>query len=357
MQYSDEEKKLDIRYEGDRFSSHAIPLSLIDDLKSINAMILDVACEIYREKHKAKCVPRKFREKYGLSLRGVTKGSAVASLVATPSEQKRLFGTEGDECIDEAISEVMTCISGGSSVYNSIILPRVRTMGSSLKEDESMNFIHGDTVAVYNQRIRRNLIGTVQPIETHELIYGKITEVDGGRGSFKLSVVPEKTTKRVDFDFDVLPDGSELEIGTMLGAKIAVKGSFEEKGDGTKRCREIDFIEILEPLNVEYRLLELTSLRRGWGEYGDELPPDGKRINRLIDKYDEFGSSLKNPYIYPTADGNLEMEWKSTDILSMDLNLQSLSGVLYSGDEEIVIDLNESEGWECLISKVGENAI
>lgn len=357
MQPSDEEKKLEIRYEGDRFSSHAIPLSLIDDLKSINAMILDVACEIYRDKHKTKCVPKKFREEYGLSLRGVTKGSAVASLVATTSEQKRLFGTEGDECIDKAISEVMACISGGSSAYNSIILPRVRTMGSSLKEDESMNFIHGDTVAVYNQKIRRNLIGAVEPIETRELIYGKITEVDGDRGSFKLSIVPEKSTKRVDFDLDVLPNNSELEIGTMLGTKIIVNGTFEEKGDGTKKCREIDFIKILEPLNVEYRLLELASLKKGWGEYGDELPPNGERINRLIDKYGEFGSSLKNPYIYPTADGNLEMEWKSTDILSMDLNLQSLSGILYSGDEEIVIDLNESKGWKCLISKVGENAI
>lgn len=357
MQFGDEEKKLDIRYEGDRFSNHAIPLSLIDDLKSVNAMILDVACEIYRRRHKTKCVPRKFREEHSLSLGRVAKGSAVASLVTTTSEQKRLFGTEGNECIDEAISEIMACIAGGPSVYNSLILPRVRTMGSSLKEDESMNFIHGDTIAVYNQKIRRNLIGAVEPIEIHELIYGKITEVDGGRGSFKLSVVPERSTKRVDFDFDVLPNGNELEIGTMLGTKIVVNGTFEEKGDGTKRCRGIDSIEILEPLNVEYRLLELASLKRGWGEYGDELPPDSERINRLIDKYDEFGSSLKNPYIYPTADGNLEMEWKSADILSMDLNLQSLSGVLYSGDEEIIIDLNESEGWECLISKVGENAI
>ncbi len=220
-----------------------------------------------------------------------------------------------------------------------------------------MNFIHGDTVAVYNQKIRRDLIGAVEPIEIHGTIYGKITEVDGDRGSFKLSTVPERTTKRVDFDFEVIPNGSELEIGNMIGTKIVVNGTFEEKGDGTKRCKRIDSIEILEPLNVEYRLLELASLKKGWGEYGDERPLDEERINRLIDLYDEFGSSLKNPYIYPTVDGNIEMEWKSADILSMDLDLQSLSGTLYSGDEESVIDLNGSEGWGRLISKVGKNAI
>lgn len=356
LQYGDEEKKLEIRYEGDRFSKHTIPLSLMDDLKSVNAMILDIACEIYRKKHETKCVPRRFREEYGLSLGGIAKGSAIASLVATTSEQKHLSGTEEDECIDEAISEIMHRIAGGASTYDDLILPRVRTMGSSLKEEESMNFIRGDSVVTYNQKIRRNLIGTVEPIEIHETIYGKITEIDGNRGSFKLSVIPEKSSRRVDFDFNILPEGCGFEIKTMFGAKIVVNGTFEEKGD-TKRCREIDSIEMLEPLNVEYRLLELSALKKGWGEYGDEEPPNEKRINHLIDLYDEFGSSLKNPYIYPTVDGNLEMEWKSANILSMDLDLQSLSGILFAGDEEIDIDLNRSEGWKHLILKVDENAI
>ncbi len=75
-----------------------------------------------------------------------------------------------------------------------------------------------------------------------------------------------------------------------------------------------------------------------------------------MDLYDEFGSSLKDPYIYPTVDGNLELEWTSADLLSMDLDLRTMSGILYAGDEELNIDLNGPDGWECLIEKVDENA-
>jgi len=114
-------------------------------------------------------------------------------------------------------------------------------------------------------------------------------------------------------------------------------------------------VVIREPLDVRCRLLELASLNKGWGEYGDELPPDRERIDRLIELYDEFGPLLRNPRIYPMTDGNLEMEWESTDILELDLDLQTLSGVLYAGDKEIDIDLNGSEGWGRLISAVNED--
>ncbi len=356
MQCGCEEKRLEIRFEGKRFDGHTIPLRLVDDLKTVNEMILDVACSIYKERNGTGRVPRRFREEYGFSLKGVGRGSAVAELTPAYSPQMRLSRTEEDECIDLAVSEVVGRMDGKESGHDGLILPRFKTLGSALKDDESMRFTYGGVTAVYNTETRRKLIDSIESIEIHETVYGRITEVDAKRNSFKLSAVPEMTAKRIDFDAGVLPDDSGLRIGSMMEARIVVDGTFEERSDGSKRCKSVVSIEKLEPLNVEYRLLELASLGEGWGEYGDELPPDRGSIDRLMDLYDEFGTSLRDPYIYPTADGNLELEWRSAELLSMDLDLRTMCGTLYAGDEEIDIDLNGSDGWECLIEKVGGNA-
>ena len=110
-------------------------------------------------------------------------------------------------------------------------------------------------------------------------------------------------------------------------------------------------------LDVTSRLLELSSLEDGWGETGDEVAPDADRIRTLMDRYDRFATGLKLPRIFPTVEGNLEFEWDSDELYVLEVNLATMQGVLYTDDGECYVDLESSEGWATVISKVGADAV
>lgn len=110
-------------------------------------------------------------------------------------------------------------------------------------------------------------------------------------------------------------------------------------------------------LDVTSRLLELSSLEDGWGENGDEVAPDADRIRTLMDRYDGFATGLRLPRIFPTVEGNLEFEWDSDELSVLEVDLATMQGVLYTDDDECEVDLESSEGWATVISKVGADDV
>lgn len=349
-----------IRFTGRRFQNHSLPLELIGDLELINDMILDAASEIYKDKTGAKRVPVGFRDRYGLSLCSISQGSTVSEIRYLPSTgQMRIIDSNEDSSLSEAIADCISYINCGQSAHRAVFAPRVKTLGSKLKDDESMEMSFRGETAVYNQLRRRSLIGPEEDIEVHDTLYGRITEVDLTKRTFKMSPVPEDGTRRMDLSMDELQtidSTTHIPLKDLIGQRIAVTGTFLEKKDGTRSKKDIETLDLLEPLNVVYRLLELSALKYGWGEYGDETAPDRERILELIDLYVSYGTGLKDPYIYPMNDGRIQFEWDARELLEMDIDLQTMSGVLYCGDDTVELDLNTSYGWELLISKVDSYA-
>lgn len=179
--------------------------------------------------------------------------------------------------------------------------------------------------------------------------YGRITEVDGRLGSFKLSPVPGDDETRIEISIRDLEDASpELDTSEMMDVHLMVSGKFDVGKDGTGKAQSIESPQVLDPLDVNYRLMELSSLRDGWGEHGDEIAPKAELLHRLMDLYDEFCGDMRLPHIYPTADGNIQMEWDSDDLMEMEVDLGSMKGTLYLGDGDADIDLNSEEGWDRL---------
>lgn len=91
----------------------------------------------------------------------------------------------------------------------------------------------------------------------------------------------------------------------------------------------------------------------GWGETGDETPPDREGIRRLITMYEGFGRGLRSPLIFPTPDGNLQFEWDSEDLMELDLDLVNLTGILYASNDEVTVDLGSEDGWKILLGITG----
>ena len=106
-------------------------------------------------------------------------------------------------------------------------------------------------------------------------------------------------------------------------------------------------------MDIGRRLQELMGLGPGWGEMGDETPPDREGIRRLITLYEGFRRELRPPLIFPTPDGNLQFEWDSEDLLELDPDLADLTGILYASDDEVTVDLGSEDGWRILLEITG----
>ena len=360
-----EPEVLDIHYTGRRFDRMSVPLNMLADLTTLNDLILDLACEIYRERNHTSRVPRNFRDRHVLNLKSISKGSTILGITPCQHQSQMALSnygcvcgnvsTDENECVNSAIEILIEFIRTGESNFEGIIIPRFKSLGSRLKDDESMGFNFRGCNAEYNQKTRQKLMGEKTDYKTYETLYGKVTEVDTFRKSFKLSLA-SNPDKRQDFQLKNLGDENQpMELGTLLQRNMAITGEFNVK-NGSLDNVSIDDYQILEERDVGYRLRELSGLEGGWGETGREASPNKEMIQKLIDLYDEFGSEMRYPLIFPTPDGNLQFEWDSDDLLELDLNLSNLKGTLYVSDKEHSIDLNIEEGWGTLLNVVGNHA-
>ena len=359
MSRYDDQETLKIHYTGKRFDDHSMPFDMLDDLNSIEGMILDVASEIYKKNHNARRVPRGFRSNHKLSIRSMSAGSTVLEIGLPPIiGQTHIIPTEADQSVMEGIEEAVNFMGGGDSEYASIFRKYIPSIGSKLRDDEMMKISFKDATAHYDQKARSKLMGDGETgYKKYDTVYGKITEADEVQRSFKVSPVPDRNEKRINIG---LRDAPNQKIGirfdNIIGKKITITGTFDVKNDGDCKIDSIESMQILDESDVDYRLRELMSLEKGWGEYGDEIAPDRDRLNRLIELYDDLCPEMKLPLIFPTVEGNILMEWESDDLLEMEIDLWSMKGTLYRGDEETVLDLSSEEDWNTLSKMVGSDA-
>ena len=100
------------------------------------------------------------------------------------------------------------------------------------------------------------------------------------------------------------------------------------------------------------RLRELSLLKQGWldGVFGSPLKTSFIQwIADLFKKY--YPSNIQLPYIYPTAEGGLSLEWDDDRYVefSVDIDPETRVGSLYAlkkTEEEIVATLQlQRDGW------------
>lgn len=99
---------------------------------------------------------------------------------------------------------------------------------------------------------------------------------------------------------------------------------------------------------MKERLNELAQLEDGWFD-GEGLAPLAEAMTWLEDAWRAHAAHLPMPYIYPTLEGGLSLEWdKPADGLTLELDLATKQARATLADDEVGLDLATEAGWEQL---------
>lgn len=126
-----------------------------------------------------------------------------------------------------------------------------------------------------------------------------------------------------------------------------------------KRIERVDEVNILETNDVMSRLDELRALQDGWLD-GYGLAPSADGLVWFAQEFEaRYPRDVVLPYVYPTADGGLQLEWGlPSGEVSLEINLVTKRAEwhrlnLSSNEEDrYFLDLQEAASWERLAKDV-----
>ncbi len=115
--------------------------------------------------------------------------------------------------------------------------------------------------------------------------------------------------------------------------------------------------------SIDEQLKEMLLLEDGWLD-GNGLAPSSQGLHWLAGvfalHYDD--SSLPSPYLYPTEEGNVQIEWTlGAKEITIEIDLKSHSGFWHEMnfdagmDQECVLDIDSGQSWNWMIKHIGES--
>src|SRR3990167_8802911 len=112
-------------------------------------------------------------------------------------------------------------------------------------------------------------------------------------------------------------------------------------------------------MDISARLDELRQLKDGWFE-GKGLAPKQDGLDWLTDVFEKYyPDDLSLPYIYPTAEGNIQAEWSiKPNEASLEIDLKSHKGEWHclnldsNAEDTDTLNLEQEQNWELLIDKL-----
>ena len=118
-------------------------------------------------------------------------------------------------------------------------------------------------------------------------------------------------------------------------------------------------ISILDALDVPARLAEFRDLDDGWLE-GDGIAPDPAGLDWLSAAcVCHFPDTLPLPRTYPTAEGEIRMEWaRASNICILEINLADHSGNWLwfdqnsDAEQERLLNLSDPAAWQWLTAEI-----
>ncbi len=305
------------RLTGKRFDNHTIPLELLKDFAALEEMVIEVAKWKYRQSHPdSKRVQRNFTQGLELHLSQVQQGSAIPSIVLAFSG---LFAPHNAQFFEDARIEITKAIScaelGEPQVLPSYLLSYFDRFGRGLRMGEAIEFDQSDPVkAVLTPEIRKRLIKAAQVKEwTQECaLRGRICAVDQSKNNFQLELTDGSKLQATlaEQHWDTVLDALKRYNRDKDHAFVLLQGVVKkDQQDRLKSIESVEHISFLDPLDVTLRLAALALLRDGWLD-GRGLAPSQENLDWLAAAFDEyFDPDLALPYLYPTAEGNIQAEW------------------------------------------------
>lgn len=361
------------KLQGARFEDHTLPVNLLEDFSALEELIFEVAKQIFLEENpNRKRVPKGFTDNVSLKLSGIEEGSTIPKFVLVSIVNSILLldaNPESMTYIEKAKDRVITTISNAKqgtinpNLLGQKYLNFFNRIGKNLQEGESIDFSHDYSgQAILNKNVRKKiLLSRNEKFEYSDSISvnASVSAIDKKHNTFALNIeeqtIPCDINIALDFIEAITQAFNEYENGALVSIKAT--GIYNEQ-DKLIRIEALESMDILDPYDVNVRLNQLSKIEDNWFEGFGKAPGATflKKFGEYFSSY--YNLSLPLPAIFPTLEGNIQLEWnlaKANVILEV-----SRSGfeseLLLSNDgnliEELNLNLSMQADWVSLNEKI-----
>ncbi|QXI17016.1 hypothetical protein [Pseudomonas hamedanensis] len=340
------------RFVGARFDGHTIPLELLKDISVLEEFVIAVAKWIFVQNNVRIRAPKGFTDPLSIGLSEVKDGSAIPGItIDYIDDSAGLFPAANEDYFFRAVQAIGGAINAAE--HNEPITDHLPAnllgyfdrFGRGLREGEVLEFFPGkDRPARLTKLTRRRLLLASQnEVLTDEItVRGLVSELDQSKMSFELQLPGgRKIAAKVDaIHLDTI---LEAMSGYRTGIKVSVSGV--GRFDRYERLHSLDVIEdaaIIDTNDPLARIDELRLLKVGWLD-GRGLVPASSDFDWLESFFvDTYPPTLPSPYIYPTEEGGVQLEWRTgNQDVSLEIDLASLSGDLHCLNTETMQEISK----------------
>ncbi len=348
------------RFTGGRFERHGFPLEVLRDFAAFEQLLIEVAKREYLlDNQHRKRLPRGFSAQFDLQLAGVEKGSAIAVIALVVSG---LFEPADATYLARARDQVIAAIASASAGLAQELPPDLLryfdAFGRSLRAGEQVWFERDQLApARFDPEVRQTLLRASAAEEWSEemSLKGRVSAVDAADETFELHLnngMKLRAPLRDQFRNDLMLGLNEYKKKRQVSVRGVV---CRDRSGRLKAFSEVEEINLLDPLDVETRLEMLAELKDGWLDGGGQAL-DAKALRELAGAFDGFyDSRLALPFIYPTAEGNVQAEWTLPSGWEVSLEIELISKMAefqaVKGDqliEQVWQLASNGEGWSKL---------
>lgn len=308
----------DLRFDKGRFTAEGFPLEGIQELHRYQALVLEVAKQLWREANpERQRLPKGFEATVRLRLTRVRKGSAIPVLEREPTLKGVDAGPDllelSIEYIDNAFAEIVKSNRLPWDASDEAIQAFVN-FGQSLEGKERAEFrasSNAPTRYTHDDRARLLKAMKDEAVDTAGTLVGRLETLSSLKAFVLVDAEGRKITGRFSTS-GVFADLHALHNVQGEAELLWLEGKYTLRPDGTvARITDVTnaglFAKSTNPWAI--RLARLAALPSGWLD-GDgervEVPP----LQAALVVLEKFTSDqLATPGLYADPDGGVRLEW------------------------------------------------
>lgn len=319
-----------LRFTGARYTGTVFPVEVLPELAAYRDLILTIARTLYLDDHpQRRKVPRGFEASLGLVLAGVEGGSAVPVLARVAVAGAATLPIAMTTYFDEArnlVEQAALCASAHQGLparLKAKVSPKFGMFGRSLAANERI-YLSGpasETPAPYDIEVRKEIMLSLAHEYLEDVSYvGEITAADRRTRDFKLTTVEGQV---IPFKLDSQSQVKNLYQWLADQPSVILKGQALRRRDGALLDFEVASVALVEEdlgvatptaatMPIADQFATIAQLETGWldgrGYAYDRGTLD--TICALLQRWIEL-YELPWPFIYPTAENEVRVEWPS----------------------------------------------
>jgi hypothetical protein len=241
---------VELRFDGERFSGHALPLDALNELIEYQGIITKTAIELFKKKHpERERISRNFEQSTVLRFTHIGEGSAAIPLEAYFEDDVQLNAFEKEPIVEavELTGKTVASIQNNKALPDDLprnVIPLFGRFGSTLKDNERIHIHPRHAKAVeYNSAVRACILEYAEKgYEDTVDVIGMVGAADVVNRTFHLY-----QAENIKFPVVFPPEAEEV-VTTALKEhrfkKLAIKGWGEYAADGTlKKIVRLDELE------------------------------------------------------------------------------------------------------------------